>query len=312
MTPIHFGPSPLYCKVVGEAVTAFVDNLTGAGDTDEGKATALQSALDHLHTQFYARVPALDYGSPINRAAYLYCYVPALATACERTLTESKLAMAAIKSKVESEGELRVFAIGGGPGTELLALSKLLVSQGWFRGPVNVEFQLLDQVGEWAATLSQLKIAINKQWDKSFGRKNRPLHLSTNIIVVDACAGDSLISFAEPALSSDIYIANYFLSELAGNWEESIPLFKHLVHDAPPEAVFVLIDRAQSTVEEHARELFDAVGLMVEESAQLKAAERLDPLEQFSDLGKYFDLMDRGPQAGMKRFYLIGRRGPPF
>ena len=82
MTPITFDlrNKLSYCEAVGEAVTSFVDNLEECGATAEQRAASLTEALDRFPKWFRAGIPELEYGSPINRAAYLYCYVPALAT----------------------------------------------------------------------------------------------------------------------------------------------------------------------------------------------------------------------------------------
>src|SRR5271157_4954131 len=91
---------------------------------------ACQTIKKHLATMsqewFSGKTPNIFYGDPLCRFAYLFCYVGANANLCEVAIRNSPDLCDFLDSTLEKNEELRVCAFGGGPGTELLALSKFL------------------------------------------------------------------------------------------------------------------------------------------------------------------------------------------
>ena len=75
------------------------------------------------------RKPQNPYDDPLCRLAYFYCYLAANATLCEIAIKRSDDLSELIPRRLEEKGELKVWAFGGGPGMELLALAKFLISE---------------------------------------------------------------------------------------------------------------------------------------------------------------------------------------
>ena len=97
------------------------------------REAACETIKQHLATMseewFSGETPNIVYSDPLCRFAYLFCHVGANANLCEVAIRDSPDLCEFIDSTLEKTEELRVCAFGGGPGTELLALSKFLLGR---------------------------------------------------------------------------------------------------------------------------------------------------------------------------------------
>ena len=114
---------------------------------DLSKEEACQTVKKHLATMsqewFSGDTPNIVYGDPLCRFAYLFAHVGANANLCEYAIRHSRSLSEFIELTLDRSEELRVCAFGGGPGTELLALSKHLLKSG-LSGPVEISFTLVE------------------------------------------------------------------------------------------------------------------------------------------------------------------------
>lgn len=94
----------------------------------------LKMLAEHLRTMseewFNGSVPNIAYEDPFLRLAYVYCHVPANANLIEIAVRKTPQLADLMLDRLGGEGELRVCVLGGGPGTELLALAKHLWNKG--------------------------------------------------------------------------------------------------------------------------------------------------------------------------------------
>ena len=82
--------------------------------------------LEGLSAEYWSDDPDIDYANPLCQLGYLYRYATADATAFERAIIQSE----SIKTlRGGHDRVLNVCAVGGGPGTELLGLAKVLMSR---------------------------------------------------------------------------------------------------------------------------------------------------------------------------------------
>src|SRR5690606_25196920 len=104
--------------------------------------------------------PAIDYDDALCRLGYLYRHAPANATLFEQVL----LGSGELRGKIRDAAHnvLRIFAIGGGPGTELLGLAKYLLRR-QRSIPRKIRFTVLDNVPHWGETWEQLAEAVEDE-----------------------------------------------------------------------------------------------------------------------------------------------------
>jgi hypothetical protein len=143
----------------------------------------------HLATMskewFSGETPNIVYEDPLCRFAYLYCHTAANANLCEVAIRSSTDLDNFIDTKMSNEEELRVCAFGGGPGTELLALSKHLLREPR-GGHARITFTLLDRVGEWSETWTALEAQINAELKSRFGSfSHHPFSISKAFLTHD-------------------------------------------------------------------------------------------------------------------------------
>lgn len=117
-----------YFAIVLGALDTLVDGICRHRNLQ--RPVAMQMAAAHLQTMrdewFSGDTPNIAYEDPLCRFAYLYCHTAVNANLCEFCIRDTEDVSEHINETLDANGELRVCAFGGGPGTELLALAKHL------------------------------------------------------------------------------------------------------------------------------------------------------------------------------------------
>ena len=146
-------------RVLEEAVGVYASNVKADVPSVLGQ---VRQHIDHTSAEHYKDEPAIEYEDPLCRLGYLYRHAAANATLFEHALRNSPEA----KEKVRAahQGTLRVCAVGGGPGTELLGLTKYLVGGDAF--PRKIAFTVLDGVPHWGETWQHLAEVVEDEFRK--------------------------------------------------------------------------------------------------------------------------------------------------
>lgn len=276
---------------------------------------AVKKHLHEMNKEWFGYDPAdIEYGNPLCRFAYLYAHTAANANLCEIAVRESPDVCKLINER-GATGELKVCAFGGGPGTELLALSKHL----WTTRPdgphVQVSFTLLDRVNEWVESWQALKSEIKSVLKNKYGAfTNHPFSVSDYFVSNDMTKPNQYVNL--PTLfSQDIFFLNYAVSEIIGGnakYLDTNPQFQELITTAakscPSGSKFIITDRDQDSVIENARRLFQTAGLQT--AAIGKVCRRMDDDEKPEVLKEYSDDIERQPRTWWKgRYGLNSNRG---
>lgn len=219
----------MFIKVIKEVVEGFISKRAAeTGQTEEAIQVQIRQQADHTSDQYRQPSPNIDYYGSICRIAYLYRQGPAQATVIERVLLQSEHLRAILKNK----RELRVVAVGGGPGTELLGLIKLLAEVP--NDLTNITFDVLDLVPQWRDTWEQFKRK---------AKAHTSLIIEANFSPLDVFDHQSYASYDTLFSDADIVVFNYIFSENQIVLNEAKHAVLHIWNRIPPGCAFVIIDR---------------------------------------------------------------------
>jgi hypothetical protein len=285
---------------------------------------AVKTHLNDMNKEWFGFDPAdIDYGDPLCRFAYLFAHTAANANLCEIAIRESSDVCKLIEERATANGELKVCAFGGGPGTELLALSKHL----WKTRPdgphVQVSFTLLDRVNEWIESWQALEAEIKANLKAKYGPfPKHPFSVSGYFVSNDMTKPNQYVNL--PTLfKQDIFFLNYAVSEIIGGNvkyldtnRQFLDLITAAVNACPSGSKFVITDRDQDSVIGNSRRLLREAGLQVAEPG--KVCRRMDDDERADELKSYSGDIARQPRCWWKgrfdsgsnrgAFYLVGTK----
>jgi len=282
---------------------------------DVNKEEACQTIQKHLATMsqewFSGDTPNIVYGDPLCRFAYLFAHVGANANLCEVAIRDSAEVCKFIELTLDRSEELRVCAFGGGPGTELLALSKHLLSSGR-SGHVEIEFTLLDRVPEWAESWNALEAQIKAEMKATYGSKSqRPFSTSKTFVPFDMTKAHQYANLSH-LLEHDLYVMNYVVSEVVGDYTKFQELINAASSAAPSGSMFLIVDRDQDRVIDNASTLLSTAGLSL--GTVRKTCTNMDTDERKEDLEPYVTSIGRKPRlqwrscSGRGAFYFVGTK----
>ena len=166
-------------------------------DAAEGRDNAIKNAIANTAEQYRARLMTEggpDFSDPATRFAYVYRYVPAHSHWLYESLRDCPEAMNVLKS-----GKARITCIGGGPGSDVVGVLKLLDEK---KIECQLFCELIDGCVEWKTTWSDLAFLLD--WKDA---------LHTDYVIheigdAESCDSPSKISKA------DIVTLSFFVSEI--------------------------------------------------------------------------------------------------
>jgi hypothetical protein len=269
----------LYFKIVREVLDKSIEAYARTKGLPVSNIDAQIS--DHIQatsSEHQNPDPNIDYNDPLCRLGYLFTHVGANATLFEKTIIKSSSLSSFISGK--SDQKVALCTVGGGPGTELLGLTKyLLVSE---IVPSEVAFTVLDRVPEWGESWEFLADASQNLLKNSLGKC--PV-IQRGFYPMDAVNPQSYTDYAWLFERVDIIIFNYLISEnkvRLNEFEQTLSLMTQKVKEG---CIFVVIDRLerQTSFREDMTELFKRSDL--ETLDELKISGVMDDNE--SALGDY-------------------------
>ncbi|RTL24905.1 MAG: hypothetical protein EKK52_00140 [Burkholderiales bacterium] len=145
-----------------------------------------------------SRTP-IDYRDPATRFAYVYRYVASHGDYVVQLLT---MASAALGGGVFPKGTARVSCIGGGPGSDILAILKYLDDYSAKEAVTKLVIYLLDKEQAWADT-----------WTELDEKLNAGVSLNTNFQPLDVTNPASW-TLQKKFLDADVFTLSYFVSEV--------------------------------------------------------------------------------------------------
>ena len=299
-----------YFTTVGAALDALIVGISQHRGVQSNVALQLAGAyLRNMSQQWRSgQNPTIAYSDPLCRFAYLYCHTPANAAICELFVRNHQDTLNFILNKINQDEELKVCAFGGGPGTELLALTKLLHRMNGLnrlQAHGDVCFTLLDNVPEWAESWSALETAIKADFSAQFGtRRNWPFTVSKFFQPFDMTRVEQYANLHQLFIQ-DLYFLNYVVSEIFTEHAALGNLINIMAQHAQAGARFIFIDRNQDQVVEWCRNLLQGAGLR--EVHFEESSTNMDMDEQSAQLGQYVGLVGWNPRVSWNgAFCLIG------
>lgn len=299
-----------YFTTVKAALDALIVGISQHRGVQPNVALKLAGAyLRNMSQQWRSgQNPTIAYSDPLCRFAYLYCHTPANAAICELFVRNDADTLNYILNKINQDEELKVCAFGGGPGTELLALSKLLRRMhgfGRLEAHGDVSFTLFDNVPEWAESWSTLESAIKANFTAEFGsRRSWPFTVSKFFQPFDMTRVEQYANLHQLFIQ-DIYFLNYVVSEIFTEHAALGNLINVMAQHAPLGARFIFIDRNQDQVVDWCRDLLQGAGLT--EVHFSESSTNMDTDEQSAQLGDYIGLVGWNPRVSWNgAFCMIG------
>lgn len=284
----------MYIELVRRVVEAAVKTFADAnGQTVQGVLAEIRGHIDKTSGEYWKDEPNIAYDNPLCRIGYLYRHATANATLFEQALRSS----AELQQKLHEADQrtLQVCTVGGGPGTELLALGKHLLPRSTsflrrFRRstpmPRKIVFTVLDNVPHWAETWQQLAEAVEDTLRSALaGERGQPPTIAPTFLPMDVLNGASYRGYAYQFGRADIVIFNYLFSENKTRLDEAQEAVNHLARACPAGCVIVVLDRLERNpaFSDGVRQLFEnALGVQI--TARTFDG-TLDGDEQTSDMG---------------------------
>ena len=206
----------------------------------------VRERLELMRKEWFKKDPKIDYSDPTNRFAYTYFNVAIQGAICEQSLRMEPGLFGHVLDRARSS--LSVCSVGGGPGSELLGITNLLLDTAVTVG--DVELLVLDRVPTWVESYRSLSSVCRKSLRSKFGTAN----ISHPFSIMDAFDPTSYKDYVQQFASMDVFIFNYVFSENYARTNGLRPMIDHLVANARPGCYFVVADRRQGN-----RELYDSV-----------------------------------------------------
>jgi hypothetical protein len=234
----------------------------------------------------------IDYGDLATQTAYVFMYVAGHADFLFQVLMR---AQEQVGAPLSDKPEMRITSLGGGPGSDLFALVRLIRMLSPENRPRRIVYRVLDKQPNWheilrtVADLQQgtieievkfeaLDVTVPEQWQ------------ATN------CAED------------DMFIMNFFISEVCRLRQATSvrQCLEHLLRSLPSNAAVIYNDSAAYTFYTYFDDLVSRVGgltRIVHESCRLDASTDFD--EFFKECMVRFG---RTPKLGSNAAYRVLRR----
>ncbi|WP_152555249.1 hypothetical protein [Desulfonatronum thiodismutans] len=266
----------------------------------------LAEAARNQQEWFSNGVPNLNYQCQDCRLAYLYIVASSNANTFKHVLETNADLNTYVMNLARNNKNIKICALGGGPGTELLAMTKFFHEQrlGYC---VSVDFQLLDKVQEWANSWYGIRNTINCTLQSIYGvdRNGWPILPSGNFITCDVTNPGSLMNTGN-IWGQDVYVINFLLSEVF-NDDPGVRIFiKEIASMAPVGSRFVFIERKGSMWASRIQKIAAEANLILSNFYESQLNKDYDEFPE--DLGNVFLALSqtRKPRLTWNIIYSIG------
>jgi hypothetical protein len=201
------------------------DTYSAIEGTDTEKEAAVKEALRRLSSAYgkLTTQPGPDYSEPAARVGYVFRYVT----------SHANLVYLLLRTRKETRdlfdrAELSITCIGGGPGSDLLGVIKLLLSQ---------ESEKTPRVMTYICDLEKMWI---DSWGDVGSKLPEEVRLHTVYCQQDVC--DAATWKERKYLDADLFTMIYFMSELYSRKVEAAAYFENFFARAKTGALFLFID----------------------------------------------------------------------
>lgn len=281
-----------------ELIKITLDELYRQGSEEHGNEldAEVTSRMKYLTDNYRGltssdRAP-VNYRDPATRVAYVHSYVAAHADYLVQILEKFHAKYPDIVFGYES---VRLSCVGGGPGSDILAVLKFLSENK--TNVTKLTCYLLDREQAWADTWTELDDSISGE-----------INLKTNFQALDVTAPDSW-KFQKNFKHADIFTFSYFVSEVFNLGKDGVvdDFFIGLMEDAKPGALFIYVDNAHSDFYNYFDNLWQSAGLeCLMQAFDVNLTPRYS--EQASAIAEYTQRFGRNPKLRGNITYRILRK----
>jgi hypothetical protein len=262
-----------------EAVKKILDQAIASYSQREGIPTEVIDAriAEHIKEtseEHHNPDPNINYRLPLCRLGYLFSHAGANACLFERTIRDSSALSDRIEEKTNQP--LYMCTIGGGPGTELLGLTKYLLFRQ--KAPSDIHFKVIDNIVQWGESWEHLARI-------SEDLLNEKPKVHRYFYSVDATDRHNFVDLAWLFENVDIIVLNYFLSENQVRIPDFEQVLEILIQRTGDHGLFVIIDRLErnTTFRQDVTDLFARSCLEIVEQDEIGGAmdDEYDPLNEY-------------------------------
>lgn len=242
--------------------------IEGADQVERDKA--VKGALAKMSTAYSSLTTSggPDYSEPASRVAYIFRYVTSHANLVYSVLNACPQTRALFTNERE---KLSISCLGGGPGSDLLGVIKLLLAKAGERTPRILAY-ICDREAMWM-----------ESWGDVGTRLPEDVRLHTNYFTLDVC--DASTWKQRKYLEADLFTMIYFMSEVYSRKDESEAYFDSVFQHAKKGALFLFIDNKDERFSGWFEALASKHGVRI---IHAKDSDRTTPGdEQQSALGEY-------------------------
>jgi ribosomal protein RSM22 (predicted rRNA methylase) len=283
-----------------ELVKIALDELYAEATAEYGKTTddEIKKRIAYLSAS-YGKLESADrkpvkYSDPATRFAYVFKYVAAHGDYLVQVLGDLRSHMG---GPLFAEKTLRVSCVGGGPGSDIIALIKYLTAKSSKEPCEKVICYLLDREQAWADTWTEL--------DES---PNSKIHLNVNFQALDVTDMASWQA-QKKFLQADMFTMSYFVSEVMSLDKNGIvsKFWSELFKSAKSGALFVYVDNGTDSFNDYFDNLCKSAGL---EPLMSNSNAKMTPSysEQASELAEYKAKFAHNPKIQAILSYRVLRK----
>lgn len=283
-----------------ELVKIALDELYSEGQKiyGDGLDAAILERIKYLTASYQGltskgRQP-VDYSDPATRFAYVYVYVAAHGDYVVQILAEARVKLG---GSIFASENVRVTCIGGGPGSDVVAVLKYLDDYKKFEPVKKVTCYLLDREQAWADTWVEIDDSISSG-----------VALHANFQPLDVTNPDSWKS-QQKFLQADLFTMSYFVSEVFAMDDGGVvtSFWDRVFSEAKSGAIFLYDDNGSDQFNDYFDGLWKKHGL---EPLVVVTNTRITPRfsEQSSELGEYKAKFGYNPKLKAQISYRVLRK----
>lgn len=311
-------PTLFCCDVIGKVINPAFDRIVGQGGQSRSQFVAQVAEYRRMiRDEYYSnRKPNLPFQEPLCRIAYLLSQVPAIAHLVEVVFDRDNGLKDWFISTCKNQNGISICTLGGGPGTEILGLTKWVERQ---QLPTNVLLNTLitDKVVQWGEDWVNLRNQIHCQLADRYGQnmESWPVRVEGKFSPVD------LEAVPDPESLNligghNLYIVSYVIAHIFSQFENFYEFMGRLISSAPSGSRFLFIDRAPNVemFKFPIRQLENRGPIRLSEFVTAVTESPLDPEEQLSGLGRlYTEVCERSetslhPRLRWNAFWVVGTK----
>ncbi|HEC92432.1 MAG TPA: hypothetical protein ENI51_05495 [Candidatus Atribacteria bacterium] len=238
--------SPYYFHIVSSVLRDLIIKYSNDFEIEMVEIfNRLKFYCEEFEKHFSGQQSSIDYSNTICRMAYVLKYVPCFANIVENTINNIFEQLIREKVEIRLPKVLKIIDLGGGPGSELLGLTKYFEN----RHPNEdfvLRFRLIDFVEAWQSSWIPIYSKIIDDFTNDYGNMhNWPILINQDFFLrVDLTNADEFRIYDSNVLGNNIYFINHVVSEnnIFNNIERFIETLKEIIRFANENSIIIFID----------------------------------------------------------------------